>query len=245
MKIFFVIVYFFLCSVAVAAPLKQRRGLVIPEIKTYPPSDIADLEVWLDASKSASISIGTGVSQWSAQSPTLINATQGVGANQPAYSLNDTITVDTTDFLSITGSLDTFDVFFVGTSNPSWTPWRTPLYATAGAGSYPFLLQPNTNNIGVFNGGFIDSGQDWPAGAKRQARLRSNSRAIQVSVERNTLSSVLTTFASSPFPTTLGNHPTNGHPFNRLHEVIIFDRLLTDAEVLKIQNYLSKKWRVE
>lgn len=66
-------------------PMNNR--LMVPR-NNWTPKSIPGLALWLDAADSSTISIGTGVSQWSDKSGNGINAVQAVANNQPAYQLS-------------------------------------------------------------------------------------------------------------------------------------------------------------
>lgn len=56
-------------------------------VPAFVPTDISGCQLWLDAADAATISIGTGVSEWRDKSGNARHAVQTVAANQPVYNL--------------------------------------------------------------------------------------------------------------------------------------------------------------
>lgn len=86
-------------------------------LNLWTPSQITTA-LWLDASDSATVAIGTGVSQWSDKSGNARHATQGTAASQPSYLSNqlngkNAIRFTTDDFLNFTGSFLTSSYYLI------------------------------------------------------------------------------------------------------------------------------------
>ena len=87
----------------------------------FSPADLPDLVLWLDAD--VGVTVATGVSQWDDQSGLGNHATQGVGAEQPAYIASDanfnghgsvdSDGVDDSLLLNSALVLSNFSIFFV------------------------------------------------------------------------------------------------------------------------------------
>lgn len=85
----------------------------------FEPTNVADCALWLDASDSASITIATGVSQWSDKSGNSRHVAEATGANQPAVQSGGLNSLSYIQFDGINGRL----------SNTSWTSQATPVTA--------------------------------------------------------------------------------------------------------------------
>lgn len=63
-------------------PVRTSKG----DTSRWNPGNLSGLACWLDAQDATTITLSTGVSQWSDKSGNGRHFTQGTGANQPAYS---------------------------------------------------------------------------------------------------------------------------------------------------------------
>ena len=116
------------------------------------PTNITNLQLWLDADDSGTITQSSGnVSQWDDKSGNENHGTQGTEANQPntgTRTLNDKNVLDfngTTDFLTLTSNVtlsDDFSIFIVNVNDS--------------IGSVAFLLGDETFNIKIGGSGTSD-----------------------------------------------------------------------------------------
>ena len=61
------------------------------------PLVLPNLQLWLDATDSSTVTVATGVSQWDDKSGNGFNATQGTATEQPAYTTGVQVTLDGVD----------------------------------------------------------------------------------------------------------------------------------------------------
>jgi hypothetical protein len=62
--------------------------LLRPRATGFTPRSISGLAAWLDAADASTVTVGTGVSQWTDKSGNAVNALQGTANNQPAYQVS-------------------------------------------------------------------------------------------------------------------------------------------------------------
>jgi len=207
------------------------------------------LALWLDASVAASITQAAGkVSQWNDLSGNARHFVQPTAASQPNYVLADTrIDGSNTLFMEhtatqiLTGATGA-TVFVVGRNQPiptggGWgkfsadtntvhTPWRDDarIYDSFASATRPEL-------------GFVGYNAD--------------TRFVYGAVQDGTAitayyNSVMQKRATSAFaiPTTAQQRIFSQQGTFSMHEVIIFNRALTDAERKQVELYLANKWSV-
>lgn len=66
--------------------MSMSQRLLRPRATGFTPKSIANLELWLDAADSTSVTIATGVSAWADKSGNNRNAAQSTGSKQPIYT---------------------------------------------------------------------------------------------------------------------------------------------------------------
>lgn len=226
------------------------------QIPTFLPTDSA---LWLDADDSSTITTVSGaVSEWRDKSGNLRHATQAMAGNRPLLvtgGLNgtDVVRFDGSDWLDCTTNLTLtaqhlFIVFKYNTSSGSFV--RPFTYSDAGfdynnTGHYIPIVENNNNSIlySYFSGQF-QSGLSMTNGeivmwenlhTGSQVSNYKNGRAMSSVVSNNTLNKTFTRYriAGAIDDTTTNNLDGD------ISQIIIFPRVLTQAEREQMEGYLA------
>jgi len=219
------------------------------------PYDIADIQLWLDAADSNTITESSGsVSQWDDKSGNDNDVTQGTGSLQPTYQTNvqngnNIIRWDGGDYMDkdpYTWPQDDITMFIV----------QKRSVTTA---SYPIFSNPReVNRIGCHltwstGDGYFDFGE-WSAGGRCQWSWTGGNNwnyftmRNEDGVGQNVWMNGTSQF--SDLTTNDFANPSNyslriGETFNGdIGEIIIYNRALTTSERLQVEDYLSDKWGI-
>lgn len=230
------------------------------------PGTVANLNLWLDASVGITLN-GADVSAWADQSGSGNNATQGVAANQPAFSAtglngNPTIEFDGVDeFLQCNGPVASFVgedlpyTFFVvqnagpSITNGAWLNFGTTV-ANSSLNDYRFVTQ-STPRI-------LHQIADGVGVANIVANENVSANQIYVILNSGTSGSIYrqNTLLSGPTAMNRGAiTPTNGwigaikpgvvgqvYWTGKISEIILYTRALSQSEREGIVAYLKGKY---
>lgn len=231
------------------------------------PTDLAGCVLWFDAKDLSSITKdgSNRVSQWSDKSASAAHAVQAVDANKPTYSASGfgglpcldwgngspTARVLTTPSISY----GVFTLFVVATSGPG-TAYVYVHNSTAGADREYLNNDPNPNfairrangaqdSKRVLSGVLLDANRHIFA---RSYNGTSNGNLFRYDGRAD---GTLTTAGADPGLTAtagaiyLGNHDGATLPLRGvIAEFIIYNRVLSDGEIVMVEQHLSRKWKV-
>jgi hypothetical protein len=234
----------------------------VPSSSPTPNSDvpltIADLVLWLDASKVTGLSEGAAVATWTDASGQEHHGTQSSGTNQPTYratAVNGKPAVrfdGSNDYLSLAGTIvsgaQARTVFFVARPNAVGNKGIVDLGtgSTSGAG---FMITPE---YGVrVNGG----NRLWTPAASTQTSVvgvvqLAGTSTTDLSMWVNGSPCMPTSAAATTVQTggsgSVGTYsavPIGSHNFNGdIAEIIVYSRALTANEQQTIEQYLFTKY---
>lgn len=227
----------------------NMRGSFIPGL-------LPDLQLWLDASRSSTITKDGSdkVSQWDDLSGNKNHAIQGTGVNQPTFTDNhinnkSVINFDGgTEEMNLTSTLSLSDEFtgFFTANNDDTASTRTIFGHTAYSNKIS-VINPEKAFIRMIDGGSSDSTQNY---------LAQSVTGIQT-IQRNSSDKVDMAFDSAAFTRLFSDIAQSGTAdynivgsdgtFNwqgDIAEIIIYNRALSISERKQVEVYLSNKWGV-
>ena len=236
------------------------NSLIKPFVKPFGvsagflPSDLADLELWLDANDALTLILnGADVSQWLDKSINLRHATQSTAADQPFLEVagqngKDVIAFDGTEFLNVPdlSSLTGGDIFFVVKTDldPNPNSFLTGLShfgSDASITHFPFTNSSIFDQFGTTSRKAVGN----PSTPLDQWNIYN---AISVAGEwtaRLAGSQIFTTgtntvgFTATPF---IGRDATNVFLTGKIAEIILYSSKLTTVDRARVEAYLDAKW---
>ncbi len=241
-------------------------GLGLTKDVGFSPLNISGLGAWYDAYDASTITEAAGaVSQWDDKSGNLRHITQSTGANQPIYTNGDNVSFDgtndwlgnSTPFIHAAGATT---IFMVGSNmlqgggqpltesnHTSATPFYNPVASNATDSQLRFLNRDDASsiNIELLGGTFFD-------GSTKNLLTFSDDGAELNAYQNGTLTSLSPIAFTRDGATTLTRFTVGAlrrttisdYANFDLHELIIYERLLTNAERTSITTYLSNRWSV-
>jgi hypothetical protein len=218
--------------------------LLRPTASGFDPRRIANLSLWLDASDSSTITLGTGVATWADKSGLGRNASQSVGNEQPALIANGR---NGRSVLRFDGSDDTMDLVS--------TPARTVLAVTLHESTnlLPALLNQVTPAVSLRrvegNGGWRFTGNigDFTGGnASSEFYINGAAGATVARQVWHVLSALrASALADISFTSVCRETAVAGRNYGGdVAEIIIYSRLLSSAERRSVESYLGRKWGI-
>lgn len=224
------------------------------------PKSITGMEFWFDANDSRTVSIATGVSQWSDKSGNGYHATQATGANQPTYTIAGmngrnvlTFVNENQQYMLFNGSMKPNTLVMVWKS--SVTPWAT----------YNGVLTARSTMATVTSNGTYSAGMQGVIATTNICGIGQSSVSAYVdgtSVNTTNFDSFATGVTASPI--------TSAHTFiytddtasagpmyygigvdvydiarclsGQIPELIGYNNAISVANIAKLQNYLKIKW---
>lgn len=230
----------------------------------FDPTTIPNMIAWYDASDAAKLTVdgSNNVSQWTDKSGQAYNLTSSAGLN-PKYLSDDgdgkpcinfadgnqlknatSTTASEDTFLivvnlgTLTGSLD----YIFGRGNGLLTMSSTSLdWQAAGSGDGSTGLRsaalPVKNQYIILSGRRSANANMYQGGAGNTGviELRENGAYIKRTTH---------TGGSTNVPFFMGRDNNGNSTAMKVREAFWFNRYLTDAELLKMENYLNSKWNV-
>ncbi len=243
------------------------RGNIISSIlgvdsgsQVFLPNSISDLNLWLDASDTATITHSSNaVSAWLDKSTNAYSFTQSTGTRQPltnTSTINGRNVIDfdgTDDFLNVTtvsfpslanltvGNTTTFLVSQIDTLKDQFM-----LNGRDGVNNYYFLRANSANNIGrhsttadtstiaTVSAGQILTNVLLRDGTTQAGYLDGGAAFSNTSATDVTLTELVLGAL------TLGNRLLDG----KIAELIVYKRALSGTEIDQVGNYLAAKWGI-
>ena len=211
------------------------------------PLDLQGCVLWLDAADASTITIGTGVSQWDDKSPSANHATQGTGANQPAYTTGQYLTFDgstsymTSTFSSALSQPATY--FIVHKWNDAITNQKIMIDGIGAVNRNAIYRDASARNYAMYSNAVFNSGT-----------LQNTDNHIIMCV----FNSASSKFSIDNGAEATGNSGTLGVDgltigssyapslffIGNISEIIVYDSVLTAAERKQIYTYLANKWGI-
>ena len=237
------------------SPMSPR--LLRPRATGFSPRSISGLAAWYDAADSASITIQTGVQQWSDKSGNGRNLVQNTTNNQP---LHGSVTLNGKPVVTFDGTNDSmgcaltlsqpFACFFVYRYEATPVSGKVVLTARfAGAGSRSGEFQSfSSTSMGLFAGStlLINSvGAAMTAFNIWDYEQNSTSSAIRLRKTGATASGNAGANNASGFSLASDGGLTPGSIANvSIAEVCVYSRALAVSEADAVRKYLGTKWNL-
>ena len=207
------------------------------------PTDIADLELWLDAADSGTVTLnGDDVSQWDDKSADGNDAVQGSASLQPLYDIAavnglNAISFDGANSLdggAVPDILSEPETLFIVYSREGSTGNMRAFH-----GNNNWLVGPYNNKYQSFNGGFIE-GSDAVNGQLVVASLVIDSGGAELwedGVSQGTVANTTDHGAGYDIGSSAG-----GSEFltGFVCEVIMYSAALSDEDRVTVQDYLQR-----
>jgi hypothetical protein len=233
--------------------------LLRPTASGFDPRRIAGIDAWWDFSDLSTLTIDTGISAVADKSGNGYNATQSVGGNQPLSSQNQRNGRAVADFDGTGDRLQTANVSadlaafssFVALSPRTlgqlsfgriWTRNDIQRAMLVASGNQFTVAHGNrqaagtTTSISLNDWFYITGTSSGGSSPNFELWVNGQSQAINASGTANTSS-----VASNPYA--IGDRAAGARAFDgRIGEIIIYNRVLSAAEITKIEQYLAKKW---
>jgi hypothetical protein len=219
----------------------------------FAPTDIANLQLWLDASDASTITqVAGAVSQWNDKSGNGNHATQGTGSSQPITGtrtiggLNALDFDGSNDFMSLTSSIAaTSGITCFAVCEADTVAAQGAMITGSASGSPIFQTRTSTPNFAWVTWGVaerlgtsaISSATPYLV-AGRSSAAGSNLYASGLAAASNATNPAY----SAPL-TGVGGFSAAGLNFNgKIASVLVYDRVLSNSEMNQIGAYLSTKW---
>jgi hypothetical protein len=214
----------------------------------FNPKSLTGIQLWIDAADSASITTSgstvTAVSDKSGTSKT-ITVTNTV-SYIPKQAL---VFTNSSGVLNLTSMpLAPYDIFTVATANSSTSLYRTLLRTGGAPGTHPFLLQVNTDNVGMWDStAFRQFGSITLAANEKglfYATMASD-RTMRASKNGTETLSASTPAGNESQIVSLGNLQaaySGNQPWGTLQEIIIYGTTVSTSQRQQVEGYLAWKW---
>ena len=141
-----------------------------------------------------------------------------------------------------------YDILTVATANSVTNIYRTLLRTTNAPGTHPFLLELNTNNLGMWDGtGFRQFGSLTMAANEKAlvyATMAAN-RSMQAGKNGTASLTSPTSSGNESIITLVGNSTGGGQPWGTLQELIIYSTTLSITQRQQVEGYLAWKWTLQ
>jgi hypothetical protein len=227
------------------------RGAAVA--RRFSPTDLGSalLATWLDGADSSSVTIATGVSQWSDKSGNAKHATQATGSAQPSYASSAVTFSATTYLASSLSAANNSESAFAVVNLPNLTGARAILGTSAAAGR-EFRIDGTTGVLRVnrFSTTVQASTEGAPtvaAGADHIVGVvmsQSGTNTFVVDGTTGTATGAGGAFAAS---TTQFGRNTGGADSATMtvKEIIVLSANPTLSQRQKIEGYLAWKWGLQ
>lgn len=218
----------------------------------FSPTQIPGLQLWLDGADASTITqVAGALSQWNDKSTNTYQALQATGANKPAYSSTGldskgAITFNgTSDFLSISGFSvpTTFTAFIVldviSTPQSAFAAFFDTGFSTQillGFDSGGIKITATVNNV------FATAAPAFTTGGSHQALFSTD--GVNGITAFDSTSSSYTSSAAAGGSVTANIGVFNGANYINatIGEMLMYQGLLSSADITVIQDYLRNKW---
>ena len=216
--------------------------------KYFNPTSITGSALWLDAADPSQFVLSgstvTGITDKSS-SPKSLTVT-----NTVSYTRGQAIVFTNTSgcFNVIGMPAAPYDILTVATANSVTNIYRTLLRTTNAPGTHPFLLELNTNNLGMWDGtGFRQFGSLTMAANEKAlvyATMATN-RSMQAGKNGTASLTSPTSSGNESIITLVGNSTGGGQPWGTLQELIIYSTTLSITQRQQVEGYLAWKWTLQ
>jgi hypothetical protein len=238
--------------------MAMNPRLLRPLATGFNPRSIAGIEAWWDFSDLSTLTIDTGISAVADKSGNGYNATQSTGGNQPLSSGNQRNGRAVADF---DGNGDRLQTANISADLPAFSSFVALSVRTLGQFSFGRIWTRNDNQraklvssssqFSLGQGGAVVQAtttgivlNDWFYITGTSTGGNSGTYGYRVNGLTQSLSSTsasTSSVASNPY--VIGNRTDGGRTFDgRIGEILIYNRVLSAAEIAKVETYLAKKW---
>jgi hypothetical protein len=231
--------------------MAMNPRLLRPLATGFNPKSIAGLSAWYDATVASSITLASGfVSQWNDLSGAGLHLTQSVEADRPGTgTLNGktALTFDgSNDYLAVTADIPPATMFCVVEFN-AVNALQFPLSVINAAGVALQMVITNLSQLRITSWtGAAASGRsgDNDVAATTPYVVTMNYQADSRYNGKN-MAGTDTTVRSSEQGIVVGARRTNNTLSaldGKIGEVIVYNRVLSAAEYVRVERYLAAKW---
>ena len=233
----------------------------LPYYATFSPRSIPGCSLWLDAADSSTITIQTGVSQWSDKSGQGRHVTQSTTSFQPVYSsASNALVFNSNAWLGIPNALaaitPTYTIFVVDKRASASTHFFIGMHTNTGANVALILGYNGTTTSHHTTAHITDCMVTIPAYAgaaepKRLARFDYTGSLRDTYINGGQLSTIQSFSATLP----TWNNANVGAGFytpgisgldwwyvGNIHEIIFYNNVLSTGQAQQVESYLSQKW---
>ena len=231
--------------------MSMNPRLLKPTASGFTPRSISGLALWLDASQSSTVTIGTGVSEWRDAAGGSIKATQAIGNNQPAYQ---TAAQNGKNAVYFDGSNDNLQLGDLSASFPSAataifafrpdTDTEYSLYQTSA--NTAFWAYPTASTyIGTFKTTRLNGVASplMPTASSAVLAITSSSSAYRIYVGNTLAHNVAADFAAGT-EHRIGLNSAGALYKGWLYEAIFSSSELPVSTITAVTNYLKSKWGI-
>jgi hypothetical protein len=214
----------------------------------FDPKSITGIQLWIDAADTSSITT----------SGSTVTAVSDKSGTSKAITVTNTVSYIPKQALVFTNSsgalnlssmpLSPYDIFTVATANSVTNRYRTLLRTAGAPGTHPFLLEVNTNNLGMWDStAFRQFGSLTLAANEKglfYATMASN-RSIRAAKNGTESLSAATPAGNESQIVSLGNLQAvyaGNQPWGTLQEIIIYGTTVSTSQRQQIEGYLAWKW---
>lgn len=219
----------------------------ITQTSNFSPNQISGCQLWLDAADSSSIATSgttvTGVSDKSGTAKTI------TVTNTVSYlSKQSIVFTNANGCLNVTGMPSApYDILTVATANSVVNIYRTLLRTAGSPGTHPFLLEVNTNNVGMWDGTAFRQFGSLTMTPNEKALMyatMASGRTMQAAKNGTEALTLSTNAGNESQIAAIGNVQggAGGQPWGTLQELIIYNTTLSTANRQVIEGYLAWKW---
>jgi hypothetical protein len=227
----------------------------------FTPTSITGCSLWLDAADSSTITIQTGVSQWTDKSGQGRHVTQSTTSLQPVYSsVSNALVFNSNAWLGIPNALaaitPTYTIFVVDKRASASVHFFIGMHTNTGANVALILGYNGTTTSHHTTAHITDCMVTIPAYAgaaepKRLARYDYTGSIRDTYINGGQLSTIQSFSATLP----TWNNANIGAGYyiagtsgldwwyvGNIHEIIFYNNVLTTGQAQQVEAYLSQKW---
>jgi hypothetical protein len=215
----------------------------------FAPTDIAGLQLWLDASDASSVTLdgSNNVEQWNDKSGNARHATQATALLRPAYS---TAAVNSLNAVTFNG---TSHRVATGSFSVSQPYTLCVVISSTNNGSFRVMFESSSPRMSLFSQSgtslFYNAGSDISGSvtiSTNVARLITGVFAGASSSLRFDKSAVSTTSPGTNAiggGCTIGSTPSGTFPFaGSICEILLYNTALSGTDLTNVESYLSSRW---
>ncbi len=228
------------------------------------PTNIVNCELWLDGADTSTITLnGADVSNWADKSSNNYEVTQTTAVSQPEYVLS---AINNKNILRFNGSSEYLEHIYESSLNPDAITIFVVCSVTGGTGTYRSPLTSRDTNQGYIyyasnantwrlvtgDGGAFNSISDGTSSLSIPcilgATIIDGSQNFYVNgIVATPGTDSYSVNTDKPIRIGAGNTETTPGSYfpGDIAEIIIYSRVLTTEERIRIENYLSTKWGIE